>query len=558
MLPLRAWIRERDWNDRPWVILGKGPSFTRHRDIDLDAYYLFSLNHVVRERKVDVAHYIDLDALTASADATRANAEWLMMPLHPHVNFAPSPRPLGELLDEVPVLREFGERGRLVCYLHEPAVHAGVAIPVEGEPVVRVHFFSAEAAVNILAHAGVRRVRTLGIDGGVSYGQAFHDLGTLLANGQQSFDGQFIGIYKTVKEYEMDFGPLGQEPVRVFVGTDDSQMVATRVLEYSIRKFSTRPVEVTPLLNLPVPTPKDPANRPRTGFSFARFLIPELAGYRGRGIYLDADMLVFTDIAELWDHPLGSRRVACTRQDAAPPTWRDNSHFQPGRQMSVMLLDCGRLDWKITEIVRGLDEGRFNYKQLLSDLCVVPPDEIADDVPPAWNSLEHYEPGKTCLLHFTDMSMQPWRHNHNPVRGIWRAIYREAVEAGFVPPELVEAGIRDGHLLPELADDLPLAPSRSGKSPQVPTPPDCVGTARRRREDLEMRALHAELGLLRLEREGLLKTLAQTKGEVHRLAANSEKLQTELTQLRESISFRFGLAATSPLRIVRRLLRKTA
>ena len=64
----------------------------------------------------------------------------------------------------------------------------------------------------------------------------------------------------------MDYGPL-TEPIRVYVGTDDTQMVAVQVLEYSIRRFATRPVEVIPMLNLPVPMPKDPANRPRTGFS---------------------------------------------------------------------------------------------------------------------------------------------------------------------------------------------------------------------------------------------------------------------------------------------------
>ena len=43
-------------------------------------------------------------------------------------------------------------------------------------------------------------------------------------------------------------------------------------------------------------------NRPRTPFSFQRFLIPELCGYSGKAIYLDADMQVFRDIRELWNY----------------------------------------------------------------------------------------------------------------------------------------------------------------------------------------------------------------------------------------------------------------
>ena len=50
-------------------------------------------------------------------------------------------------------------------------------------------------------------------------------------------------------------------------------------------------------------------------------------------------MLVFGDIADLWDTPMGASKVLCTRQDTPPVTWQNNAHFQPGRQMSVMLID---------------------------------------------------------------------------------------------------------------------------------------------------------------------------------------------------------------------------
>ncbi len=250
------------------------------------------------------------------------------------------------------------------------------------------------------------------------------------------------------------------EPIRVYVGTDQSQMVATHVLEYSIRQHTRQPVEVIPMCDLVVPMPKDAANRPRTGFSFSRFLIPQLTGYRGKAIYLDADMQVFADIAEIWDLPTDVYAVHCCRQDTPPPTWRNNNHFQPGRQMSVMLLDCGQLKWDIQEIVRGLDAGEYDYRRLMFDLCVVPPDRIGEGIPPAWNSLEHFEPDATRLLHYTDMAMQPWRHNTNPLGPIWRAGFREALRAGAVPVELVEKGIAAGHLLPELAEDLALARRR--------------------------------------------------------------------------------------------------
>ena len=103
-----------------------------------------------------------------------------------------------------------------------------------------------------------------------------------------------------------------------------------------------------------------------------------------------------------------------------PKAWkRQESFFQPGRQMSVMLLDCSRLDWDVEQIIRGLVEGRYTYRQLMFDLCVVRPEEIADRIPPEWNCLECYEPGRTKLLHYTVVPTQPWKNDENPLCPIW-------------------------------------------------------------------------------------------------------------------------------------------
>ena len=44
--------------------------------------------------------------------------------------------------------------------------------------------------------------------------------------------------------------------------------MAHRVLEYSIRMSATIPVEVTPMLDWHHRLPRDPANKPRTTFSY--------------------------------------------------------------------------------------------------------------------------------------------------------------------------------------------------------------------------------------------------------------------------------------------------
>ena len=227
------------------------------------------------------------------------------------------------------------------------------------------------------------------------------------------------------------------ETIRVFVGTDATQVVAHQVLAYSLRKHTQREVAVYPMRDLPLPTPRDPDNRSRTGFSFYRFTIPRQCGYRGRAIYLDPDTLVFGDIAGLPDTAMGENIMMCTRQTHAPEAWKDHPGFRRGPQSSVMLLDCARLDWDIEHIVAQLDAGTFSYHQLMQELCSVPAERWSSDLPPEWNHLEEYHHGVTKLLHYTVAPTQPWRCLHNPLGSrvsAWRSCYREAVHAGAVRP----------------------------------------------------------------------------------------------------------------------------
>ena len=448
VIELTQWMESFAVHQKPWLILGKGPTFSEFKNVDASEYNTLSLNHVVRQTKVDVAHMIDADVAEDCADELYNNCQYLVMPWHPHVKNDPTSKTLADFVAEIPVLKKLDEENRLVWY------NLSSAKPKDNSPTIQAKFFSAEAALNILGQAGVKKVRSLGVDGGRGYSGAFADLETktMLANGHGSFDNQTAEINAISKKWGIDYAPLS-EPMRVFVGTDESQMVATRVLEYSIRKFATRPVTVHPMLNLPIPKPKHHKNRGRTGFSFARFVIPELCGYRGRGLYTDADMQVFSDLAELWDIPFNEQRILCTNQPETPKAWqKPGQHFHPGRQMSVMLLDCERLDWKIDEIIKGMDDEKYTYQDLLFEMCIVPENEIADRIPPEWNCLEWWEKDVSKLTHYTVVPTQPWKNDENPNRHIWEEDYRAAVAAGAVDAKEVLAGIRAGHLKESLKD----------------------------------------------------------------------------------------------------------
>jgi len=425
--------------NQPWLILGKGPSFAKRTASDLQRHYTLSLNHVVREQPVTVAHMIDFDVVDSCGESLLNNAQVAVLPWIPHINNRPGPRNLAELAESHPLLRRLSEQGRLLWYNHSKARQRnGVS------PVVRVRFFSAVAALNLLVLAGVHKIRSLGVDGGATYSEEFDDLKdkTLLANSRSSFDRQFEEIARTIATTGIDYAPLNvASPVRIYIGATETEMLPVKVLEYSIRKHASMTVEVLPLhqSGIKIPCPRDPQNRPRTPFSLQRFVIPALCQYRGRAIYLDADMQVFKDIRMLWTLPFGGADLLTVSEPKS--TGRR-------RQFSVMVLNCESLSWDIGEIVRALDNGAITYEQLMYEMR--PAKNIRADIDPGWNALEWFSARETALLHFTDMTTQPWVSQENSLGYLWAADLIEAVEAGAITMDFLGREVAAGHVRPSL------------------------------------------------------------------------------------------------------------
>lgn len=83
--------------------------------------------------------------------------------------------------------------------------------------------------------------------------------------------------------------------MRVFVGVDSRQPLAYTVLQNSIIRRASKPVQITPLVLQQLPIQR----RGLTEFTYSRFLCPWLCDYRGPSLFLDADMLVLCDIWEI-------------------------------------------------------------------------------------------------------------------------------------------------------------------------------------------------------------------------------------------------------------------
>lgn len=243
--------------------------------------------------------------------------------------------------------------------------------------------------------------------------------------------------------------------IRVYVGTDRSQMLAVPVLEYSIKRHTTAKVEVIPMLDLPTPSPKDPRNGQRTGFSFSRFCIPKLAGYKGKAIYMDADMMVFSDIRGLWNIPFDGAKVVIQKEVKFEEvtTQKKGAPKKRKKQCAVMLLDCERLDWDIEQIVADMDEDKYNYEDLMYDLCILDESEVKFGIPFEWNSLEHWDP-ETRLLHYTDVYTQPWTSVGNPLGHIWFDEVRRMLREGVLEEDAVREEIKLGYFRPSLLRDI--------------------------------------------------------------------------------------------------------
>jgi len=234
------------------------------------------------------------------------------------------------------------------------------------------------------------------------------------------------------------------DPIRIFIGASSSEWLPAKVLEYSIRVNTRLNIEANLLstVSRPFDLPVDKKNWPRTPFSFQRFLIPEICDHKGRAIYLDADMLVFSDISAVWTSDFGGADVLTTQSN----TTRRQSQF------SVMLLDCEKLDWSIESIIESLDKGLITYEQLMYKFVIAKNPKA--HLPWSWNSLEYFDSSSVNLLHYTDMNIQPWISIKNKYCGIWISFLRRAIDDGFVQIDDVVQQVNAGFVRPSILLEL--------------------------------------------------------------------------------------------------------
>jgi hypothetical protein len=213
---------------------------------------------------------------------------------------------------------------------------------------------------------------------------------------------------------------------RIFIGYDPSQQNAYEVLEHSLRKHATEPIDIQPIdadrltdFNRPV----DPLAS--TPFTYTRFLVPWLCNYEGIALFMDSDMLALDDICELFHLPMEGLTLRVRKHDYQPAEdvkmgGKVQTQYPRKNWSSLMLMNCPELRVWTKEAVETQSGAWLHRFEPI-------PDEKIGDISEEWNVLDHMT-GPTKLLHYT--SGGPWlpRCEDADHADLWHE-YREEHEA---------------------------------------------------------------------------------------------------------------------------------
>jgi hypothetical protein len=203
------------------------------------------------------------------------------------------------------------------------------------------------------------------------------------------------------------------ELIRVFIGYDPREAVAYHTCVQSIIENTKQQVAFYPVRG----ERRDGSN----DFIYARFLVPHLCGYRGRAIFLDGDMIVRGDIAELAAMDLsyvGARVVKREYQTKHPIKYLGNKNEDYPRKnwSSVVLWHCGFFPNRILtpDFVAKQPGSYLHRMSWLTD------DQIGD-LPQEWNRLvleepltsadkiRHYTIGTPCFDEYAASDPEWWK-----------------------------------------------------------------------------------------------------------------------------------------------------
>ncbi len=205
--------------------------------------------------------------------------------------------------------------------------------------------------------------------------------------------------------------------MKVFIGYDPREDMAYQVCKHSILKHQPN-ADVRPLIQTELRQAgwyKRPVDKlASTEFTFTRFLVPELTNYKGWAVFMDCDMILTTDIAELFAQADDKYAVMCVQHDYTPKEGikmdgQKQTIYPRKNWSSVVLFNCAHPSNKVLDqdLVNSLEINgaylhRFSWLK----------DEEVGELDHTWNYLVGvYDDIETPkLIHYTEGG--PWFENY--------------------------------------------------------------------------------------------------------------------------------------------------
>ena len=193
------------------------------------------------------------------------------------------------------------------------------------------------------------------------------------------------------------------KPIPVFVGYDPREAVAYHTCANSIIRHASRPVAIVPLaLNL-FEDYKETHTDGSNHFIYSRFLVPHLMEYSGHANFIYGDMIVRSDIVELWEQRDVTKDVQIVKHDYRTRMTEKylgakNEDYPRKNWSSVILWNCNSFpNRRLTPDFVQQSTGSFLHRFTWLD------DERIGELPREWNWLpDEYGPNPDAkLLHYT-------------------------------------------------------------------------------------------------------------------------------------------------------------
>lgn len=209
--------------------------------------------------------------------------------------------------------------------------------------------------------------------------------------------------------------------IPIFVGYDPRESLNFAVLANSLTRLSSQPISIIPINLESMDFYTETHTDGSTQFSYSRFLVPYMMGYKGWAIFMDCDILARADISEIWSLCDPKYAIMCVQhnyQTSSPIKFLGNVNRNYNRKnwSSVMLINCAHKSNSVLT-PRMIEEQTGQYLHQFKWLD----DKLIGSLPLEWNWLadEYVENENAKLIHYTLGSPCFEEYRDTPMSKYW-------------------------------------------------------------------------------------------------------------------------------------------